>query len=80
MIYLTDVTESYRADTEAEVNQLIEDAKHDSRYELTKYTRTAKEKKQKGEIIESWYKVTLSKRFCDEKDPHGNYEVSYEEA
>lgn len=77
MVYLIDVTESYRVDSEAEVNQLIEEAKKDSRYELNKYTRTLKERKQKGEVVESWYKVTLSKKFCDEKEPYGAYQISY---
>lgn len=78
MKYLIDVTESYRVDTEEEVNQLIEEAKHDSKYELNKYSRVQKEKKQKGEVVESWYKVTLNKKFCDEKDPVNQITITYE--
>lgn len=78
MKYLIDVTESYRVDTEEEVNQLIEEAKHDSKYELNKYSRVQKEKKQKGEVVESWYKVTLNKKFCDEKDPINQVSITYE--
>jgi hypothetical protein len=79
MKYLIEVTESYRVDTEAEVNQLIEEAKANPNYELNKYSRAYKEKKQKGEVVESWYKVTLNKRLCDEKDPSGNITLEYVE-
>lgn len=77
MKYLVDVTETYRVDTEQEVNQLIDEAKKDGRFELSKYSRVQRDKKQKGEIIESWFKVTLNKRFTDEKEPDGAYTISY---
>lgn len=78
MPYLLEVTETYRVDTEPEVDLLIEKAKADSIYSLIKYNRTYKEKKQKGVVIESWYKVTLTKRFCDEKEPDTHITISYE--
>lgn len=76
MKYLVKVTEVYRVDTEEEVDQLIEEAKKDKRYELTEYSRVQRERKEKGEVVESWFRVTLNKRFCDEKEPEvSNYEV-----
>ncbi len=76
MKYLVEVTEVYRVDTEQEVDQLIEEAKKDNRYELNKYSRIQREKKQKGEVVESWFRVTLNKRFCDEKEPEiSTYQV-----
>ncbi|MCM1219539.1 MAG: hypothetical protein NC548_34090 [Lachnospiraceae bacterium] len=69
MKFLTEVTESYRLDTENEVNQLVEEAKHNKLYELVKYSCIQKERKQKGEVIDSWFKVTFTKKFCDEKEP-----------
>ncbi len=77
MKYLIDVTEIYRVDTEQEVNQLIDEAKKDGRFELSKYSRVQRDKKQKGEIVESWFKVTLNKKFTDEKEPDGTYTISY---
>lgn len=76
--YLTEVTENYRVDSEAESKQLIEEAKADDNYILKKYSSQFKERKQKGEVIDSWFKVTLVKSFTDEKEPEMSASVSYE--
>ena len=78
MKYLTTVTEIYRVDTEAEAKILIEEAKSDSTYALTKYNCEHKVRKQKGEIIDEWRKVTLVKAFNDEKEPDTEVTVTYE--
>lgn len=77
MKYLTDVTEVYRVDSEAEADQLLETAKASG--VLNKYSCVYKERKQKGEIIDSWYKVTLNKKFTDEKEPNRQVTITYEE-
>lgn len=77
MAYLITTTETYRVDSETEVAKIIEDAKNDSKYELTKYSSTVKETKQKGEVIDSWYRLTLTKQFCSEKEPSGSTQVYY---
>ena len=77
MKFLLETTESYRVSSEAEVTQLIEAAKKDNHYILKKHTSQVKERKQKGEVIDTWYKVTLTKYFTDEKDPEGTTEVVY---
>ena len=77
MKYLTDVTEIYRVDSEAEADQLLETAKASG--VLNKYSCVYKERKQKGEIIDSWYKVTLNKKFTDEKEPDRQVTITYEE-
>lgn len=77
MKYLTDVTEVYRVDSEAEADQLLETAKASG--VLNKYSCVYKERKQKGEIIDSWYKVTLNKKFTDEKEPDKQMTINYEE-
>lgn len=77
MKYLTDVTEVYRVDSEAEADQLLETAKASG--VLNKYSCVYKERKQKGEIIDSWYKVTLNKKFTDEKEPDRQVTISYKE-
>ena len=78
MEYLVSTTEVYRVDDEASATSLIEKAKHDSMYELAKYSSVKKEKKSKGEIVDEWYQVTLVKKFNDEKDPISNINVNYE--
>jgi hypothetical protein len=79
MEYLVSTTEVYRVDNEASATSLIEKAKHDNMYELAKYSSVKKEKKQKGEIIDEWYQVSLTKKFNDEKDPISVVNIKYGE-
>ena len=77
MKYLITTTEVYRVDTEEQVKQIIEEAKTDNHFIVTKYTSQYKERKQKGEIIDTYYKVTLVKQFTDEKQPEFSCSVNY---
>lgn len=59
-------TEEYKVNNEAEAQALIEQAKRDPNgegYELTSYKMVKKDKKSKGEIIDSWVIVTLVKQW-----------------
>lgn len=78
MKYLLNTTEVYRVDSEAEAAQLIENAKQESGYILGKYTSQYKERKQKGEVIDSYWKVTLTKEFTSEKEPELQTTIKYE--
>ena len=78
MRYLVNTTEVYRVDTEAEAAALINEAKQDSAWVLSKYSSVKKERKSKGEIIDEWYHVTLVKTFNDEKEPAEVVNVIYE--
>ena len=49
MKYLTTTTEVYRVETEEEAELLINEAKADTKYVLTKYNCEKKERKQKGD-------------------------------
>ncbi len=75
--YLIATSETYRVDTEAEVEQLINEAKNEATYELKKYTSQKKNRKEKKEICDEWYQVILTKIFDDEKEPCGQASVSY---
>ena len=75
--YLISVTETYRVDTEAEAAVLIDEAKKDNKYDLKKYTSQKKEIKQKGEVVDEWHQVVLTKIFDDEKEPIGAATVEY---
>lgn len=77
MKYLTQVVETYRVDNEDLARDMIEEAKNDSSFTLTKYTSQYKEKKAKGEVIDAWFKVTLTKVFNDEKEPEENVTITY---
>jgi hypothetical protein len=75
--YLIKTTEEHRADSEFEAAELINAAKADTRYLLSKYSSVKKERKQKGEIVDEYYIVTLVKVFDDAKDPCGEAQIEY---
>jgi hypothetical protein len=78
MIYLISTVETYRADTEAQAQTIISEAKAAKEYTLTKYSSEQKEVKAKGEIVDSYYKVVLTKAFTDIKEPVVQTTVTYE--
>ena len=76
--YLVSTIETYRVDTEAEATQAIEEAKKDNSYTLGKYTSEHKERKSKGEVVDEYWKLTLTKLFNDIKEPDSIVNVEYE--
>lgn len=59
-------TEEFRVNNEAEAQALIDQAKKDPEgegYELVSYKMVKKDKKSKGEIVDSWIIVTLVKQW-----------------
>lgn len=76
--YLISTTEVYRIDTEAEATRAIEEAKADDSYILGKYTSEHKERKSKGEVVDEYWKLTLTKLFNDIKAPDAYVQVDYE--
>lgn len=78
MKYLINVTETYRIDSENEVEKFLAELKNSSQFELSKYSSTKKEKKAQGEIIEEWYKVSVTKAFNLEKEPTDIIKINYE--
>ncbi len=77
MKYLIKTVETYRVANEQEAKQLIESVKADHSYTLSKYSSEYKCAKQKGEVVDEWYRVILTKDFCNEKDPDVTATVSY---
>lgn len=75
--YLLRTEEVYRVDSEEEAQELIENAKQDE-YTLAKYNCEYHERKSKGEVIDSWYRVSLKRFFTEEKEPEGSTSVIYE--
>ena len=75
--YLVSTTEIYRVDNENEVKEIIETAKNSTEFSLAKYSSEFKERKSKGEVIDSWFRVTLNKHFNDEKDPTNDVTIAY---
>ena len=77
MKYLLSTTEVYRFSTEESAAEFVEEAKRKPGYTLSKSTVEYKERKQKGDVIDYWWKVTLVKKFNDEKEPISDVEISY---
>lgn len=78
MNYLIKTTEVYRCDTEKEANELIKDAKASSDYTVSKSSIEVRSTKVKGEIVDEWKRVTITKNFTSEKEPDGDLMPVYE--
>lgn len=76
--YLISTVETYRVDTESEATKAIEEAKNDTSYILGKYTSEHKERKSKGEVIDEYWKLSLTKIFNDIKEPDSTVIINYE--
>ncbi len=76
--YLVSTVETYRVDTERDAMQAIEEAKSDNHYVLGKYSSEHKEVKSKGEVVDEYWKVILTKNFNNIKEPEYKVTVSYE--
>lgn len=76
--YLISTTEVYRVISEAAAQAIIDEAKADQNYQLMKYNCEYKEVKSKGEVIDDYYKITLCKKFNDEKEPETAVNITYE--
>lgn len=76
--YLVSTIETYRVDSEAEATRAIEEAKNENAYVLGKYTSEHKERKSKGEVIDEYWKLSLTKIFNDPKEPNSIINVEYE--
>lgn len=76
--YLIKTTEVYRCDTEKEANELIKEAKQSSVYSVIKTSSEIRTLKQKGEIVDEWRRVTITKSFTDEKEPVDQIYISYD--
>lgn len=77
--YLIRVIETYRCDSENEAKKLIEDSKMSNQYTVVKSTNEIKTVKQKGEIVDEWHRVTITKDFNNEKEPITSIMPQYEE-
>lgn len=77
MNYLVKTVETYRVANESEAKKLIESAKAEKGYTLSKYSSEYKSTKAKGEVVDEWYRVVLTKEFNIEKEPDTYVKVDY---
>lgn len=76
--FLVSTVETYRVDSDEEAKNLIEEAKKSSMFELGKYSSEYKIRSAKGEIVDEYYKVVLTKTFNDIKEPDRHIKVDYD--
>lgn len=76
--YLIKSVETYRLPSESAVEKFLNDLKENPMFELIKYSSTKKDIKEKGEILESYYRVDVTKAFNSEKYPDSEIDVIYE--
>lgn len=79
MSYLIKVTEQYRCDSVDEAKQLIEAAKKNYNWSVIKTSDEIKTQKAKGEVVDEWHRVIITKQFNNEKEPENTIMPSYEE-
>lgn len=77
--YLITTTNTYRVHTVAEVEALHEELKNDPRFELTSFSYTTKDIKEKREVVDQYQLVKAKLVFTSEKEPEVQYEVEYNE-
>ena len=79
MKYLIKTTEQYRISSEQEAIEFINQEKKSNKYTVSKYSSELKTTKAKGEIVDEWFRVTITKEFAEEKEPYGNLMPNYSE-
>lgn len=79
MKYLLTSTNTWRVHTVADVEKLHEELKNDNRFELTQFSYTTKDIKEKREVIDQYQVVKAKLVFTSEKEPELTYEVEYNE-
>ena len=77
--YLLSCTNTYRVHTVEDVEELHEELKHDPRFELTQFSYTTKDIKEKREVVDQYQLVKAKLVFTSEKEPEVRYEVDYNE-
>lgn len=75
---LVKVVETYRLSNEKEVENFLKELKEDPTFEVSKYSSTKKEKKQKGEVVDEWIRFEVTKLFNDESDPVDDITIQYQ--
>ena len=72
MKYLINTTEVYRFDKETEAQHYVDDLKRKG-LDVVSSTIQKKERKQKGEVVDEWIRLTVKINYNDEKEPESTY-------
>lgn len=77
-VYLCSTVETYRADYEHEADELINFARESKLYDLKRSNVQKKEVKAKGEVVDEFFLVSLTKSIQDPKNPEVSVKLNYE--
>lgn len=77
MAYLIKTIETYRCRDEDEAKSFIDAMKENHQYEIIKHKMEKKALKAKGEIVDEWTRLEVTKIFNDEKEPYSDVVISY---
>ena len=77
-VYLCSTVETYRVDYEHEADELINFARESKLYDLKKSNVQKKEVKAKGEVVDEFFLVSLTKNIQDPKAPEVQVKLNYE--
>lgn len=76
--YLTQTVETYRVNTEEEVKETLEEFKAAAAYEVKKASYEKKQVKEKGEVVDEYWILSVTKVFNDAKEPINKIDINYE--
>lgn len=77
--YLISAVNTVRVHTVADVEELHEELKNDSRFDLVEFSYKTKDIKVKREVVDQYQLVKYKLVFTDEKEPECQMEVDYSE-
>ncbi len=80
MKYLLNTTVTYRVHTIDDAERLHQELKDDPRFECVSFSRTTKDVKAKGEVIDSYEICKAKLVFATEKNPESGYDIDFIEA
>lgn len=75
--YLINTVETWRVRDIDSVKALQEEVNNDPRYEVKKFEYQSKEVKEKGDIVDEYQLVKITKSFNDPKFPNTQYDIEY---
>lgn len=76
--YLTQTVETYRINTEEEVKETLEEFKAETGYEVKKASYEKKQTKEKGEVVDEYWILSVTKIFNDPKEPYSKVNIVYD--
>ena len=75
--YLIKTSEVWRVPNQEVADEMEEVLRQDNQFQLQKWTKVEKQRKQQGEVVDEWVQVTCVRVFNDEKEPDNDVKPVY---